>query len=70
MARNVGLPAPDSDASYNCGSSPFLLGYEKHPDYLSRAFDNTCAEVKNKDLVCTKKQDIHANNSKVKIKYV
>ena len=55
MARNVGLPAPDSDASYNCGSSPFLLGYEKHPDYLSRAFENTCAEVKNRDLVCAKK---------------
>ncbi|OLA48708.1 MAG: hypothetical protein BHW40_14540 [Firmicutes bacterium CAG:65_45_313] len=83
-----GLPAPDSDASYNCGfskgtwhlsananivfalplrlnhfprkshslrriyargSSPFLLGYEKHPNYLGRAFENTCAEVKNKD---------------------
>ena len=27
-------------------------------------------EVKNKDLVCAKKQEIHANNSKVKIKYV
>ena len=120
-----GLPAPDSDASYNCGfskgkwpsvsrhdgaaftlpskhglananivfalplrlnhfprkshslrriyvrgSSPFLLGYEKHPNYLGRAFENTCAEVKNKDLVCAKKQEIHANNSKVKIKYV
>ena len=46
---------PDSDASYNCGSSPFLLGYERHPNYLDRAFENTCAEVKNKDLVCTKK---------------
>ena len=51
-------------------SSPFLLGYEKHPNYLGRAFENTCAEVKNKDLVCAKKQEIHANNSKVKIKYV
>ena len=35
-----------------------------------RAFENTCAEVKNKDLVCAKKKEIHANNSKVKIKYV
>ena len=32
-----------------------LLGYEKHPKYLGRAFENTCAEVKNKDLVCAKK---------------
>ena len=55
---------------YVRGSSPFLLGYEKHPNYLGRAFENTCAEVKNKDLVCAKKQEIHANNSKVKIKYV
>ena len=47
-----------------------LLGYEKHPKYLGRAFENTCAEVKNKDLVCAKKKEIHANNSKVKIKYV
>ena len=55
---------------YAQGSSPFLLGYEKHPNYLGRAFENTCAEVKNKDLVCAKKKEIHANNSKVKIKYV
>ena len=40
---------------YALGSSPFLLGYEKHPNYLGRAFENTCAEVKNKDLVCAKK---------------
>ena len=39
---------------YARGSSPFLLGYEKHPNYLGRAFENTCAEVKNKDLVCAK----------------
>ena len=32
-----------------------MLGYEKHPDYLGRAFENTCAKVKNKDLVCVKK---------------
>ena len=133
MARNVGavkstqkgLPAPDSDASYNCGfskgkwpsafhhdgaayrrhpwrqsananivfalplqlnhfprkshslrriyargSSPFLLGYENHPDYLGRAFENTCAEIKNKNLVCAKNQEIHANNSKTRIRYV
>ena len=99
-----GLPAPDSDASYNCGfskgkwpgafhhdgaayrrhpwrqsananivfalplrlnhfprkshslrriyargSSPFLLGYEKHPNYLGRAFENTCAKVKKQE---------------------
>ena len=31
---------------YVRGSSPFLLGYEKHPNYLGRAFENTCAEVK------------------------
>jgi len=113
MARNVGavkstqkgLPAPDSDASYNCGfskvflvmtgpplrchpwhlsananivfvlplrlnhfprkshslrriyvrgSSPFLLGYEKHPNYLGRAFENTCAEVNNKFCIFIK----------------
>ena len=133
MARNVGavkstqkgLPAPDSDASYNCGfskgkwpsafhhdgaayrrhpwrqsananivfalplqlnhfprkshslrriyvrgSSPFLLGYEKHPNYLGRAFENTCAEIKNKNLVCAKNQEIHADNSKTRIRYV
>ena len=62
-----GLPAPDSDASYNWGSSPFLLGYEKHPDYLGRAFENTCAKVKNKNLVCAKKQETHADNSKTRI---
>ena len=120
-----GLPAPDSDASYNCGfskgkwpsashhngaayrrhpwrqsananivfalplrlnhfprkshslrriyargSSPFLLGYEKHPNYLGRAFENTCAEIKNKNLVCAKNQEIHADNSKTRIRYV
>ena len=40
---------------YVRGSSPFLLNYEKHPNYLGRAFENTFAEVKNKDLVCAKK---------------
>ena len=40
---------------YVWGSSPFLLGYERHPNYLGRAFENTFAEVKNKDLVCAKK---------------
>ena len=34
---------------YAQGSSPFLLGYEKHPNYLGRAFENTCAEVKNRN---------------------
>ena len=133
MARNVGavkstqkgLPAPDSDASYNCGfskgkwpsafhhdgaayrrhpwrqsananivfalplqlnhfprkshslrriyvrgSSPFLLGYEKHSNYLGSAFENTCAEIKNKNLVYAKNQEIHADNSKTRIRYV
>ena len=65
-----GLPAPDSDAIYARGSSPFLLGYEKHPNYLGRAFENTCAEVKNKNLVCAKNQEIHADNSKTGIRYV
>ena len=31
---------------------------------------NTCEQFKNKDWVCTKKQEIHVNNSKVKIRYV
>ena len=52
------------------GSSPFLLGYEKHPNYLGRAFENTCAEIKNKNLVCAKNQEIHADNSKTRIRYV
>ena len=52
------------------GSSPFLLGYERHPNYLDRAFENTCAEVKNKNLVCAKNQEIHADNSKTGIRYV
>ena len=55
---------------YAQGSSPFLLGYEKHPNYLDRTFENTCAEVKNKNLVCAKNQEIHADNSKTGIRYV
>ena len=55
---------------YARGSSPFLLGYEKHPNYLGRAFENTCAEVKNKNLVCAKNQEIHADNLKTRIRYV
>ncbi len=55
---------------YARGSSPFLLGYEKHPNYLGRAFENTCAEIKNKNLVCAKNQEIHADNSKTRIRYV
>ena len=35
-------------------SSPFLLGYEKHPNYLGRAFENTCAEVNNKFCIFIK----------------
>ena len=48
---------------YVRGSSPFLLGYKKHPNCLGRTFENTCAEVKNKNLVCAKNQEIHANSS-------
>ena len=55
---------------YVRGSSPFLLGYERHPNYLDRVFENTCAEVKNKNLVCAKNQEIHADNSKTGIRYV
>ena len=55
---------------YVRGSSLFLLGYERHPNYLDRAFENTCAEVKNKNLVCAKNQEIHADNSKTGIRYV
>ena len=55
---------------YVRGSSPFLLGYERHPNYLDRAFENTCAKVKNKNLVCAKNQEIHADNSKTGIRYV
>ena len=55
---------------YVRGSSPFLLGYERHPNYLDRAFENTCTEVKNKNLVCAKNQEIHADNSKTGIRYV
>ena len=55
---------------YVRGSSSFLLGYERHPNYLDRAFENTCAEVKNKNLVCAKNQEIHADNSKTGIRYV
>ena len=55
---------------YVRGSSPFLLGYERHPNYLDRAFENTCAEVKTKNLVCAKNQEIHADNSKTGIRYV
>ena len=39
---------------YVRGSSPFLLGYEKHPNYLGRAFYNTCAEVNNKFCIFIK----------------
>ena len=39
---------------YARGSSPFLLGYEKHPNYLGRAFSNTCAEVNNKFCIFIK----------------
>ena len=31
-----------------------FAGLKKHPNYLGRAFENTCAEVKKKDLVCAK----------------
>ena len=31
---------------YARGSSPFLLGYEKHPNCLGKTFENTCAKVK------------------------
>ena len=55
---------------YARGSSPFLLGYEKHPNCLGRTFENTCAEVKNKNLVCAKNQEIHAHNLKTGIRYV
>ena len=55
---------------YVRGSSPFLLGYEKHPNCLGRAFENTCAKVKNKNLVCAKKLETHADNSKTGIRYV
>ena len=55
---------------YAQGSSLFLLGYERHLNYLDRAFENTCAEVKNKNLVCAKNQEIHADNSKTGIRYV
>ena len=40
---------------YARGSSPFLLGYEKHPDYLGRAFENTCVEVKKQESSMCKK---------------
>ena len=39
---------------YAQGSSLFLLGYEKHPNYLGRAFENTCAEIKNKFCIFIK----------------
>ena len=39
---------------YVRGSSPFLLGYEKYPNYLGRAFSNTCAEVNNKFCIFIK----------------
>lgn len=55
---------------YARGSSPFLLGYEKHPNCLGRALENTCAKLKNKNLVCAKNQEIHADNSKTGIRYV
>ena len=55
---------------YVRGSSPFLLVYEKHPNYVDRAFENTCAEIKNKNLVCAKNQEIHADNLKTRIRYV
>jgi hypothetical protein len=41
---------------YVRGSSPFLLGYEKHPNYLGRAFENTCAEVKKQGFSMCKKE--------------
>ena len=31
---------------------------------------NTCEQFKNKNLVCAKKQETHANNTKVIIRYV
>ena len=34
---------------YARGSSPFLLGYEKHPNCLDRTFENTCAKVKKQE---------------------
>ena len=55
---------------YARGSSPFLLGYEKHSNYLCRVFEHTCAEIKNKNLVCAKNQEIHADNLKTRIRYV
>ena len=39
---------------YARGSSPFLLGYEKHPNCLGRTFENTCAKVKNKFCIFIK----------------
>ena len=43
-----------SAASTSGGSSPFLLGYEKHPNCLGRTFENTCAKVKNKFCIFIK----------------
>ena len=34
---------------YARGSSPFMLGYEKHPNCLGKTFENTCAKVKKQE---------------------
>ena len=55
---------------YVWGSSPFLLGYEKHPNYLGEHLRIHVRKLKNKNLVCAKNQEIHADNLKTRIRYV
>ena len=50
--------SPSLRRIYVRGSSPFLLGYEKHPNYLGRAFENTCEEVKKQESsICEKSRN-------------
>ena len=54
---------------YARGSSPFLLGYEKHSNYLGEHLRIHVRKLKNKTLVCAKNQEIHADNLKTRIRY-
>ena len=59
-----------SAASTSGGAVLFCWVMKNIPIIQAEHFRIHVQKLKTKDLVCTKKQEIHANNSKVKIKYV
>ena len=43
---------------------------QKQESGMCKKAGNTCGQFKNKNLVCAKKQETHADNSKTGIRYV